>query len=134
MSEYCVVELEMNDDECIKLALQELGYVCEQHAEAQQLLGYEGSLRDNRAHIIIRKNHLGISSNDAGFLKKENGNYDLIISEYDKRTANGRKLTKNLIQIYGKHRFLKQVKRMGLKVKSQKVDADGKIKIKVMAT
>lgn len=132
MSEYCTVELDMNDGDCIKAAIEELGYVFEEHEVAQNLSGYMGDERVQKANIIIRRRHMGTASNDAGFLKKADGNYELIISEYDKRTSRGQKLLTDLKQIYGKHKFLKQAKKMGFMVKSQKVDEKGRIKIRVM--
>lgn len=132
MSEYCTVALDMNDGECIKAAIEELGYVFEEHEVAQSLHGYQGDERTQKANIIIRRQSMGSASNDAGFLKKADGNYELIISEYDKRVRNGSKLTTELKQLYGKHKFLKQAKKMGFSIKSQKVDEKGRIKIRVM--
>ena len=132
MSEYTLVELELNDGDCIKAALKELGYVFEEHKEAQQLVGYGGDRRQQRANIIVRRQHVGNASNDVGFHKKANGDYDMIISEFDRSTKNGSKFMNNLKQIYGKHKFLKQAKRLGFKVKSQKVDEKGRIKIRVV--
>lgn len=132
MSEYVCIELEMNDGDCIKAAIQEMGYVFEEHEVAQSLNGYQGDERIQKANIVIRRQHMGAASNDAGFLKKPDGNYELIISEFDKRSAKGKKLLTELKQVYGKHRFLKQAKKMGFAVKSQKVDEKGRIKIRVM--
>ena len=64
--------------------------------------------------------------------RKSNGDYELIISEYDRRSKHSKKLTKELKQLYGKHKFIKQAKKMGFSVKSQKVDEKGRIKIRVM--
>ncbi len=132
MSEYVVIELEMSDGDCIKAALKELGYVFEEHETAENLHGYVGDKRTQKANIIIRRKHVGTASNDVGFLKKSNGDYELIISEYDRRSKHSKKLTKELKQLYGKHKFIKQAKKMGFSVKSQKVDEKGRIKIRVM--
>lgn len=132
MSEYSVIELDMNDGECIKESLKELGYIFEDHDTAQNLVGFQGDSRTQVANIIVRRKHVGAASNDIGFLKKEDGNYELIISDYDKRTTGGKKILKDLKQIYGKHKFLKQAKKMGFSVKSTKVDEKGRIKIRVM--
>lgn len=42
MSAYTVVEIQMNDDECIKAALTEMGYAFESHKTAQSLYGVGG--------------------------------------------------------------------------------------------
>jgi len=122
----------MSDGDCIKAALKELGYVFEDHQTPQALTGYQGDRRTQKANIIVRRKHVGNASNDVGFLKKSSGDYELIISEYDRRSLHSQKLTKQLKQLYGKHKFIKQAKKMGFSVKSQKVDEQGRIKIRVM--
>jgi len=126
------IEIEMSDSECIKSAIKELGYVFEEHETSQNLCGYMGDQREQKAHIIVRRKYIGYASNDVGFLKKENGSYELIISQYDRRAKHSKKFTKELKQLYGKYKFIKQAKKMGFRVKSQKVDEKGRIKIRVM--
>ncbi|KKM21838.1 hypothetical protein LCGC14_1631380 [marine sediment metagenome] len=129
------MQLEYNDAECIKAALKELGYVFEEHKEAQGLHGYQGDVRKQKAHIIIRRQNVGAASNDVGFFRKPDGTYDLIISQFDRggHKEQGNKLINKMKQVYGKHRALKKIKRMGIKVASQstKTTNDGKMKIKL---
>lgn len=127
MSAYTVVELEMSDAECIKIALKELGYVFEEHTEAQPLVGFQGDRRQQKAHIIVRREHVGTASNDVGFLRKEDGSYMLIISDYDKRNVN---FTQKIKPLYAKAKVKKQAVKMGYRVQSE-VSEKGKIKIKV---
>lgn len=122
----------MTDGDCVKQAIKDLGFQYEEHEIAQSLTGYGGDRRVQKAHIIIRRQHISSASNDIGFLKKEDGTYELIISEYDKRIAKGKKIISELKQHYGKHKFIKQAKKLGFSVKTQKVDSKGRIKIKVM--
>lgn len=107
----------------------------EEHKEAQHLTGYVGDKRKQKAHIIVRRKHVGSGANDVGFLQKEDGSYDMIISEFDKNThhTQGDNFTNKMKQIYGKHKALKKIKRMGVKISSQKVSQtkDGKLKIKL---
>jgi len=131
MSEYTVVDIGFTDGDCIKSALKEMGYVFEEHQEPQKLRGFMGDERVQTAHIIIRKKYVGSASNDVGFLRKADGSYEMIISEYDRRVKHSQKLMGDLKQIYGKYKFMKQAKKMGFKVKSTKVDDNGLIKIKV---
>ena len=55
----------------------------EVHSDPQHLFGYHGDQRPEVAHIIIRKTHVGRSANDIGFVKKDDGTYAAIISEFD---------------------------------------------------
>ena len=55
----------------------------EVHEIPQHLKGYLGKTRAEKAHIIIRKKHVGRSSNDIGFIQVEDDTYEAIISEFD---------------------------------------------------
>ena len=117
------------------MSLKELGYIYEEHAEAQKLTGYEGSRREQQAHIIIKRQHVGSAANDVGFHRKTNGKYELIISDFDRRhgSKSATDFLENLKQIYAKHKMVKQLKKMGTTVTSIKKTADGRIKIKALA-
>lgn len=87
MSEFVQCETKMKDKKSIVEALVEMGFDeshIEVHEEAQHLYGYRGDKREQKANIIIRRKHVGGSSNDIGFLKKEDGTYEAIISEFDR--------------------------------------------------
>ena len=121
----------MNDGGCIKATLEEMGYQYEEHSTAKPLYGYRGDQRAQKANIIIRRKDVGSSANDIGFLKKGN-KYEMIISEFDRSSGKQAKdFMKRMKQIYAKHAFLKQTKKMGYIIKSQKVEKDGRIKIRV---
>jgi hypothetical protein len=86
MSEFLEVETEFTEKDCLVFALEQVygkGNV-EVYREAQQLQGFKGDLRQQKAHIIIRKEHVGASSNDLGF-EKVGDTYRMRISEFDKR-------------------------------------------------
>ena len=51
--------------------------------EATNLYGYQGDKREQKADIIIRRKHVGGSSNDIGFKQREDGTFEAIISDYD---------------------------------------------------
>lgn len=89
MSRYCTIKTIFQDGSALVNALLETGnWTTEQievHSEPQSLRGYRGDVRSERANIIIRRKHVGSSSNDLGFVKDEDGNYKAIISEYDSR-------------------------------------------------
>jgi len=89
-------------------------------------------MRDQTANIIVRRQYVGTAANDVGFLKQSDGRYQMIISEFDRRqTTQGTNFLKRMGQIYGKHKVLKQVRRLGYSVTSTKTTEDGKLKIRV---
>jgi Protein of unknown function (DUF1257) len=71
----------------------------EVYEEAANLYGYRGDKRAQKSEIIIRRKHIGSSSNDIGFTRQEDGTYSAIISEYDSSTYNKRWLD-SLCQTY----------------------------------
>jgi len=88
MSAYVTLLTPMTDRECLLHALADVGFgegKVEVHQEAVGLTGYEGLERAQRAHVVIRKQHVGGSSNDLGFLGTPTGHL-LIVSDYDRRT------------------------------------------------
>ena len=64
-------------------SLRELGFILEIHDSPQHLYGYHGDVRPETANVIIRRAEIGASSNDVGFLQKEDGSYEAIISQFD---------------------------------------------------
>jgi hypothetical protein len=60
------------------------------HKNPVNLYGYKGDKREQKANIIIRRNHVGNASNDIGFIKNADGTYSAIISEYDTGRFNAR--------------------------------------------
>lgn len=85
MSAYLTLSTPMIDQECLLLALADLGFGhdrVEVHEQPVQLVGYEGRARGVRAELVIRKQHVGVSSNDIGFERTPTG-YRAHISDYD---------------------------------------------------
>ncbi len=85
MSAYIVLSTPMTDQRCLVEALGDLGFgrdKVEIHAEPVALVGYEGSGRSQVANVVIRRNHVGRSSNDIGFLETRTG-YRALISDFD---------------------------------------------------
>jgi hypothetical protein len=100
------------------------------HEEAQPLYGYQGDQRTEKAHIIIRRKHIGIASNDIGFVKEADGTYTAIISEYDRGRYDD-KWMGTVKQKYAVAKMKKEYKRKGLVVKEER-NADGRIRLEVM--
>ena len=135
ISEYIVCETQITNANALKEALTESGYVFEEHKTAQTLYGYLGDKRTQKAHVIVRREHVGSAANDVGFLRHSNGTYEMIISEYDRnlRLKQGQNFMKKLKQIYGKHHVLVNARRMGLHMRAPKIKKKGN-KIEIECT
>lgn len=86
MSAYITLMTPMIDQECVLEALAEVGFEAskvEVHASPVSLVGYEGVGRHQVANIVIRRKHVGSSSNDIGFLATPTG-YQAIVSDFDR--------------------------------------------------
>jgi methyltransferase-like protein len=59
----------------------------ETHNNPDNLFGYLDDQRSQKANIIIRRQHVGPSSNDLGFVQTDTG-YKAIISDYDSHYYN----------------------------------------------
>jgi hypothetical protein len=114
MSHYSEFSLKFNSKEDLIDALGLLGFKgkIEVHEEAQALYGYRGDVRPQKAHIIIRRNNVGQSSNDIGFEKQPDGSYKVWISDYDKRKYDGAWLAR-LKSSYVLSRVTKESKKQG---------------------
>ena len=84
MSKYNTIVTDYKDSECLVEALGDMGYhEVEVHEIPQNLVGYHGDLRQQKAHIIVRRKHLGSAANDLGFLRNQDGSYSQIVSDFD---------------------------------------------------
>ena len=126
MSEYAEIDIDLVDSQCIKQALEELGYVVEEHKEPQSLRGWLRS-KSKKANIIVRKSKDNGLFADAGLLRNEKGKYDLIYDNYDKAKS----VVKDLKKIYTKHKVLKQGRNSGWRKVSEKTDDKGRVVIKL---
>lgn len=87
MSAYLTIPTPLVDQDALVAALEDLGFgraAIEVHAESVALVGYEGRERDPRAHVVIRRQHVGSASNDLGFERTDTG-YRAHVSDYDRR-------------------------------------------------
>lgn len=108
-----------------------MGYKPEIHKEAKSLHGYSGDERSQKANIILPKSQVGAASNDVGFLRKANGKYEMIVSEFDQRMNFSAAKVSKLKQMYAKSTVVKHSKKAKHKVMSQQLQPDGSIKLKV---
>ena len=87
MSHYSEVQIELIDECCLVAAISRLGFErkVEVHETPQTLYGYQGDARSQKAHIIIRRQHVGRAANDLGFERQPDGKYRVWVSEYDQK-------------------------------------------------
>jgi hypothetical protein len=131
MSHYSQVAIEITDEGCLLAALKRLGFEgkVEVHKEAQPLYGYQGDVRSQKAHVIIRRQFVGTAANDIGFERQPNGSYRVWVSEFDQNhnkyddTWLGR-----LKQSYGIEKVRKEAKKKGFRLTEQKQD-DGRVRL-----
>jgi hypothetical protein len=129
------VSIEFTDEGCLVAALKRLGFdgKVEVHQTPQTLYGYQGDVRAQKAHIIIRREHVGSYANDIGFERQPDGSYRAWISEFDQtRTSGGTryddKWLGQLKQAYGVEKTRVEAKKRGYRVSEQKLD-DGRVRL-----
>jgi len=86
MSHYTVIQTQVREVPALVAALQAMGYKnVEVHEQAQPLYGYQGDRRPESAEVIIRRQYVGGAANDVGFKRQASGEFQAIISEFDRR-------------------------------------------------
>jgi len=131
MSHYSEVGIEMTDTGCLVAALGRLGFrdKVEVYAEAQPLYGYQGDIRPQKAHVIIRRRHVGNAANDLGFERQADGKYRAYISDFD-QSDNGYNSAwlGRLKQVYGVEKTKVEARKKGYLVTEKKLD-DNRIRL-----
>ena len=95
----------------------------EVHEQPQALFGYGGDVRAQRAHVIVRRQHIFGASNDVGFLKNADGTFTAIVSEFDRRQAP--KLINDVAALTGLHASMAVARTRGLPFERRR-DAKGR--------
>jgi hypothetical protein len=129
---YCKIETQFKNELALIDALCEQGWTSAQieiHQDAQNLFGYHGDVRKEKAHIIIRRKHIGSASNDLGFVRNANGEYEAIISQYDRSRFNDSWVAK-LKQSYAFHTIARQQSVRGRTVTRERL-ANGRQRVVV---
>lgn len=118
MSKYIRVKTEFKNEETFREVLEavcaERGIEFEAHDEAIRLIGYEGDLREETAHYVIRRGYVGRAANDLGF-RREGGEVVAVISEYDQKN-NGQQILNHVKREYARQMVTKLGRRRGLEV------------------
>ena len=129
MSAYHSLKTEFKDKDCLIAALNDMGYTeVEDHEIAQNLYGYHGDMRSDKANIIVRRRYIGSAANDLGFIRNQDGSYSSIVSEYDSGKHNTTWFA-GLKAKYSERGALKVAAKNGFKYLGKSV-VNGKIQMK----
>jgi Protein of unknown function (DUF1257) len=121
MSKYDSFQTTLTEEGALVAALKALGYPVEIHTQAMPLFGYHGDERPERAHIIIRRNHLDCASNDIGFVRNSHGQFSAILSEYDRSIGFDQKWLNRVHQRYKEERTLAMARQRGYVLRGRQV-------------
>lgn len=131
MSHFTAIKTQIKDRDALVKALADVGLKnIEIHETAQSLYGYQGDVRAETAEIIIRRKYVGSYSNDIGFKLQEDGQYQAIISEYDRGRYNQQWLGK-VMQRYGYYTLMASAQEQGFTVEEDEVMEDGTVRVVV---
>lgn len=130
MSKYCEVKTEFRSEAALIAAMMETQpkwtrEMIEVHQEPQHLYGYTGDKREQRAHIIVRRQHVQDAANDLGFERTAEGTYRAHISNYDRghdgKGAYGDAWMQRLRQNYAYHAVRLQQEAQGRTVSRERL-------------
>jgi hypothetical protein len=117
MSQFVRCKTVIRDPQCLVAALLKLGRWAEEQIEVHSapvpLFGYQGDQRTETAEIIIRRQYVGLASNDLGFKKAIDGTYQAVISEYDGRHGYDQKWLTGVVDGYNRERIVKECQLAG---------------------
>jgi hypothetical protein len=100
----------------------------EVYEEPHHLFGFQGDQMADTAEVIVRRKFVGRLSNDIGFKLQESGEYQAIISEYDRRKYSPAWL-QNLSQRYSYNLVKEQAREQSLVVEEEQELENGDIVI-----
>ncbi len=131
MSHFTCIKTQIKDRDALIKALTDVGFKnIEVHETAQHLYGYQGDVREQTAEVIIRRQYIGTASNDIGFKRQANGQFEAIISEYDCHRYSQQWLN-GLTQRYGYHALMATAPAQGFTVEEEETLEDGTIRVVV---
>ena len=131
MSHYVECKPGFKDQQSLIEALTAVGFEkgqIEVHGEAVPLYGYQGDERPQRAHIVIRREHVGQAANDVGWECMPDGTYRAWISEYDARHRFNPEMQNRMKQEYAYHAVAHQQQSVGRTVQRRELE-NGEIEV-----
>ncbi len=127
MSHFTRLKTRITDKAALVKALADVGYkLVEVHDTPQHLYGYRGDQRAQTAEVIVRRKYVGRASNDLGFRRTDDGNFEAIISAYDRRKHSQAWLDR-LTQRYAYHVARAKLQEQGFDLVSEETARDGRI-------
>ncbi|MUG96130.1 DUF1257 domain-containing protein [Scytonema sp. UIC 10036] len=131
MSHFTCIKTQIKNVNALVKALEDMNIKnVEVHETAQHLYGYQGDVRSQTAEVIIRREYISSYSNDIGFKQQEDGQFQAIISEYD-RHSYGQHWLNRLMQRYGYHVLIETSQEQGFTVEEDEVLEDGTVRVVV---
>lgn len=128
MPHFTQLRTRFTNAEFLLSALKDLGFdQVEAHADAQSLYGYRGDRRPEKAHLIIRRVHIGPASNDIGFHLAPSGTYEAIISEFDRSQGYSHTWLGQLSQRYAYRAARSELEQQGFAVAAEETTTSGQI-------
>jgi hypothetical protein len=94
------------------------------------LCGSRGDERPQRAHVVIRRQHVGPAANDVGWERQPDGTFRAWISEYDARTRFNAQLQNRIKQEYAVAVLSRQARATGRTVDRRQRE-DGAIVLQI---
>ena len=131
MSHFVECQTEFRDPQALVTALIECGFSANQielHQDAGPLYGYQGDVRPQQAHIVIRRQHVGQAANDVGFERQPDGTFRNWISEYDSRHRFNPEMQNRVKQEYAYQVIARQQRDRGRSVERQRLP-NGEIEV-----
>lgn len=129
MSHYAQLETQLHSRDHLVHALVDLGFThVEVYDQPQPLVGWQGDSRQQKAEVIIRRQHVGACSNDLGFARDSDGNYRALISDFDSFRFNGAWLNR-LHQRYAYHVSRERLADQGFDLVAEEQTDDGSIRL-----
>jgi hypothetical protein len=131
MSHFTCIKTQIKNADALVKALADVGFhQVEVHENAQHLYGYQGDVRSQTAEVIVRRQYIGVASNDIGFKRQDDGNFEAIISEYD-RNKYSQQWLNGLTQRYGYHTLMATAPAQGFSIEEEETLEDGTIRVVV---
>jgi hypothetical protein len=133
MSHFVECQTEFRDPQALVAALVECGFAesqIEVHQQAVALHGYQGDVRPQKAHIVIRRQHVGRAANDVGWERMPDGTYRAWISEYDARHRFKQQMQNRIKQEYAYQVIQRQQRARGRTVTRERLPS-GEIEVTI---
>ena len=131
MSHFVECQTEFRDPQALVAALVEYGFDeshVEIHQEAVPLYGYQGDVRQQKAHVVIRRQHVGNGANDVGWERMPDGTYRAWISEFDGRNRFNQEMQNRIKQEYAYQLISRQQRARGRSVTRERLSS-GEIEV-----